>query len=36
MAKSDKYSQEDPRTVDLPLTLVKSGFEPFDFKEYFD
>lgn len=34
-AKSDKYCQADLRTIDLPLTIVKSGQEPGDFNAYF-
>lgn len=35
MAKGDAYCKEDPRTSDLPLTLVKSGYENSGFTGYF-
>lgn len=35
MANADRYCQEDPRTADLPLTLIKSGWETRDFNQYF-
>lgn len=34
-AKADKYSQTDLRTIDLPLSIVKSGYEPSDFDSFF-
>jgi Gelsolin repeat len=34
-AKADVYMQDDPRTVDLPLSIVKSGSEPSDFEAFF-
>jgi hypothetical protein len=33
--KSDKYCQSDLRTIDLPLSIVKSGYEPNDFNSFF-
>jgi len=35
MARADGYCKEDPRTADLPLTLVKSGYETSTFNGYF-
>ena len=35
MANADAYCRQDPRTADLPLTLVKSGWETSDFNQYF-
>lgn len=35
MAKADAYCQQDPRTSDVPLAIVKSGFEDPDFLGYF-
>ena len=35
MAKADAYLKADPRTTDLPLTIVKSGYESSDFTAYF-
>jgi gelsolin len=35
MSKSDAYCKGNPRTADLPLTLVKSGYENNDFTAYF-
>jgi gelsolin len=35
MARADVYCKEDPRTADLPLTLVKSGYETSTFNAYF-
>jgi gelsolin len=35
LAKAEAYCRDDPRTADLPLTLVKSGYEPYDFSAYF-
>lgn len=34
-SKADKYCKEDLRTVDLPLSIVKSGFESSDFNSFF-
>mmetsp|Transcript_81753 Transcript_81753/g.122808 ORF Transcript_81753/g.122808 Transcript_81753/m.122808 type:complete len:376 (-) Transcript_81753:180-1307(-) len=34
-AKADKYCQADLRTVDLPLSIVKSGYEQADFNNFF-
>ena len=36
MALADAYCKTDPRTADLPLTMVKSGWEGADFSQYFD
>jgi gelsolin len=35
MAQADVYCKQAPRTADLPLTLVKSGWEGSDFEKYF-
>lgn len=35
MAQADAYMKEDPRTADLPLTIVKSGWESPGFLEFF-
>jgi len=35
MGKADKYCMEDPRTADLPMTLIKSGYETPAFTGYF-
>lgn len=35
MGKAEAYAKEDPRTADLPLTLVKSGYEPYEFSAFF-
>lgn len=35
ISKADKYCHEDPRTMNMPLSIVKSGFEPEDFNHYF-
>lgn len=35
ISMADRYCQEDPRTVDLPMAIVKSGWEGPDFKKYF-
>jgi gelsolin len=35
MSKSDAYCRGDPRTADLPLTLLKSGYENNEFSAYF-
>jgi gelsolin len=35
MAKAEAYCRDDPRTADLPLTLVKSGYEPYEFSAFF-
>lgn len=35
MAKADAYCKTDPRTADLPLTIVKSGWEPSSFNQFF-
>lgn len=35
IAKADAYCKEDPRTSDLPFTIVKSGYETFSFNQYF-
>jgi gelsolin len=35
MSKSDAYCRNDPRTADLPLTLLKSGYENNEFSAYF-
>jgi len=34
-SKADTYCKDDLRTVDLPLSLVKSGWEPSDFNSFF-
>lgn len=34
-SKADKYCQSDLRTIDLPLSIVKSGYEPHDFNSFF-
>lgn len=34
-AKADLYMQDDIRTVDLPLSIVKSGYESSEFNAYF-
>lgn len=34
-AKADKYMQADVRTIDLPLSIVKSGYESSDFNAFF-
>ena len=34
-AKADKYCQGDLRTMDLPLSIVKSGYESSDFNAFF-
>jgi gelsolin len=35
MGKAEGYCKDDPRTADLPLTLVKSGYEPYEFSALF-
>jgi len=35
MGKADAYLKADGRTADLPLTIVKSGYESSDFNAYF-
>jgi gelsolin len=35
LSKADAYCQQNPRTSDLPLTLVKAGYESSDFNFYF-
>ena len=35
LAKADAYCKLDPRTADLPLSLVKSGYESSNFNRYF-
>lgn len=32
---ADNYCRKEPRTADLPLTLVKAGYEPSSFNGYF-
>ena len=34
-AKADTYMQDDMRTIDLPLSIVKSGYESSDFDAFF-
>jgi gelsolin len=34
-SKADKYCKADLRTVDLPLSFVKSGFESSEFDSFF-
>jgi len=34
-AKADLYMQDDIRTIDLPLSIVKSGYESSDFEALF-
>jgi gelsolin len=34
-SKADKYCQGDLRTIDLPLAIVKSGFESNNFNSFF-
>jgi gelsolin len=36
MALADAYCKADPRTANLPLTMVKSGWESSDFNTYFE
>lgn len=35
IAWADGYCKQDPRTADLPLSLVKSGYEPSAFSAFF-
>lgn len=35
IARADKYCKDDLRTVDLPVSIVKSGYEGSDFLSYF-
>ena len=35
LSLADAYCSEDPRTADLPLTMVKVGYEPSSFSSYF-
>lgn len=35
LAKADEYLQSTPRTANLPLTIIKSGWETPDFLEFF-
>jgi gelsolin len=37
LAKADQYCKDDPRTADLPLTMIKAGggYEPSSFGNYF-
>jgi gelsolin len=35
VCRADSYCQEDPRTVDMPLSIEKSGFESLHFLSYF-
>lgn len=35
MSWADNYCREDPRTADLPLTMVKNGYEPSSFASHF-
>jgi gelsolin len=35
MTNAELYCKQDPRTADLPMTIVKSGWEPSDFNQYF-
>jgi gelsolin len=35
MQQAERYAKEDPRTMDVPLTIVKSGFEDGPFAAYF-
>jgi gelsolin len=34
-AKADQYCKEDLRTVDLPLAIVKAGYESSEFNSFF-
>ena len=36
LTKADEYLQNTPRTANLPLTIIKSGWETPDFLEFFD
>ena len=36
LTKADEYLQTTPRTANLPLTIIKSGWETPDFLEFFD
>lgn len=36
LSKADEYLQSTPRTANLPLTILKSGWETPDFLEFFD
>eukprot|EP00977_Amphora_coffeiformis_P027319 scaffold34603_cov212-Amphora_coffeaeformis.AAC.12 len=36
LTKADEYLQGTPRTANLPLTIIKSGWETPDFLEFFD
>ena len=36
LTKADEYLQTNPRTANLPLTVVKSGWETPDFLEFFN
>jgi hypothetical protein len=36
LTKAEEYLQSHPRTANLPLTIIKSGWETPDFLEYFD
>jgi len=35
LGRADAYCRQSPRTADLPLTLVKAGYEPSSFSRYF-
>lgn len=35
LTKSDAYCKQDTRTADLPLSIIKSGFESPDFTKFF-
>lgn len=35
LLKAEEYCKEDPRTADLPVTMIKSGYETSDFNNYF-
>jgi len=35
LGRADVYCKQAPRTADLPLTLVKAGYEPSSFTDYF-
>lgn len=36
LSKADEYLQSTPRTANLPLTIIKSGWETADFLQFFD
>ena len=36
LTKADEYLQTTRRTANLPLTIIKSGWETPDFLEFFD